>query len=135
MMTSLETVFQNLKHLFKVTNRDSISMMNIVAISENLLDRQMLLVLKKMKKSLQNLHLQMKNRKKKRKQEDRFSNDQVLLELMKMETNLKKTSMTNLPIVVLLSIPLDSTAQVGFPKNCSFTHSDIEISYLVDYYD
>ena len=115
-MTSLETLFQNLKHLFKVTNRDSISMMNIVAISENLLDRQMLLVLKKMKKSLQNLHLQMKNRKKNRKQEDRFSNDQVLLELMKMETSLKKTNMTNLPIVDLLSILLDSTAQVGFPK-------------------
>lgn len=124
-MTSLETVFQNLKHLFKVTNRDSISMMNIVAISENLLDRQMLLVLKKMKKSLQNLHLQMKNRKKNRKQEDRFSNDQVLLELMKMETSLKKTNMTNLPIVDLLSILLDSTAQVGFLKKNSLTYFDI----------
>ena len=45
-----QILFQNRRHLFKVTNRDLISMMSILVILENHLDHPMSLASKKMKK-------------------------------------------------------------------------------------
>ena len=70
--------FQNQRHLFKVTSHGLISMMSILVISENHLDHQMSLALKKMKKLSENHHLRMKkNQMKKLKYEDQSSRDQV----------------------------------------------------------